>query len=234
MTAFLMKAIIMAGGQGTRLQPFTHTIPKPLLPVGRKPIMQIIIEQFRDFGFTDIAITTGYKADLIAAYFQDGKNFGVNIRYVVEEKQLGTAGGLGKLKEWLDQPTILINGDILTKTDFKKMYQYHLDHNQSILTIGVKQQSFPIPFGVAELKENKIIQVTEKPTLTFPIIAGIYIVSPEIVNYISGNEYLDITDVIKTLIRDKKEISIYTINKYWKDIGRIDDFDEVLKENTEW
>lgn len=234
MTAFIMKAIIMAGGQGTRLQPFTHTIPKPLLPVGRKPIMQIIIEQFRQFGFTDITITTGYKADLIAAYFQDGKNFGVNIHYVVEEKELGTAGGLGKLKDWFDQPAILINGDILTKTDFNKMYQFHLDQNRSILTIGIKQQSFPIPFGVAELYEDKIVQVTEKPTFTFPIISGIYIVSPEIKGYISGTEYLDITDLIKTLIKDKKNISIYTINEYWKDIGRIDDFDEVLKENTEW
>jgi NDP-sugar pyrophosphorylase family protein len=229
-----MKAIIMAGGQGTRLQPFTHTIPKPLLPVGRKPILQIIIEQFRNFGFTDIAITTGYKADLIEAYFQDGKKFGVDIQYVVEEKQLGTAGGLGKLRDWLDQPTLLINGDILTKTDFKKMFQFHLDQDKSLMTVGIKQQSFPIPFGVAELQEKIIVKVTEKPTLTFPIIAGIYIVSQEILHYISGNEYLDITDVIKTLINDKKAISSYTITDYWKDIGRIDDFDEVLKENTEW
>jgi NDP-sugar pyrophosphorylase family protein len=229
-----MKAIIMAGGQGTRLQPFTHTIPKPLLPVGRKPILQIIIEQFRNFGFTDIAITTGYKSDLIAAYFQDGKSFGVNIQYVVEEQQLGTAGGLGKLRDWIDSPTLLMNGDILTKTDFKKIYQFHLNQNGSLMTIGIKQQPFPIPFGVAELKGDKIVQVTEKPVLTIPILAGIYVVNQEILSYITGNEHLDITEVIKTLIKDNKAISIYTITEYWKDIGSIDDFEEVLRENTEW
>ncbi|MDI6785047.1 MAG: sugar phosphate nucleotidyltransferase [bacterium] len=225
-----MKAIIMAGGQGTRLQPFTHTIPKPLLPVGRKPILQIIIEQFRDSGFTEIAITTEYKSDLISAYFQDGKNYGVNIHYVVEEQRLGTAGGLGKLRDWLDTPTLLINGDILTKTNFNELYQFHLKQNGSLLTVGIKEQTFPIPFGVAELQNGKLVKVTEKPTLNFPILTGIYVISPEVLTYISGKEYLDMTDLIQILIKDGKTISLYSITEYWKDIGSIEDFAEVTKD----
>ena len=229
-----MKAIIMAGGQGTRLQPFTHTIPKPLLPVGRKPILQIIIEQLHKFGFTDIAITTEYKSDLISAYFQDGKKFGVNIHYVIEERRLGTAGGLGKLKDWLDAPGLLINGDILTKTDFKQLYEFHLKQNNNLITIGIRNQSFPIPFGVAEVNNGTLSKITEKPNLHLQILAGIYVISPAVLQYISGKDYLDITELIQRLMQDKKIISLYEIKEYWKDIGSIDDFAEVTKEENNW
>ncbi|MCX7919326.1 MAG: sugar phosphate nucleotidyltransferase [bacterium] len=229
-----MKAIIMAGGQGTRLQPFTHTIPKPLLPVGRKPILQIIIEQLHRFGFSDIAITTEYKSDLISAYFQDGKNFGVTIRYVVEEQRLGTAGGLGKLRDWLDEPALLINGDILTKTNFKQLYDYHLHHPDSFMTVAIRTQSFPIPFGVAEIKNGKLLHITEKPNLHLQILAGIYVISPAVLHYISGQDYLDITEVIQRIIAENKPISLYEITEYWKDIGSIEDFTEVTKEENNW
>lgn len=229
-----MKAIIMAGGKGTRLQPFTNTIPKPLLPVGRKPIMQIIIEQLSATGFTDIAVTTEYQSELIKAYFKDGTQFGVSMHYYLEEKPLGTAGGLGLLRDWLIAPAILINGDILTRTKFNLLYQFHTEQSGTMLTIGIRNQPIPIPYGVVEMKDGQLLKLAEKPTLTFPILAGIYAINPEVLTYISGENRVDITDVIQLLINDGKKVSLYPITEYWRDIGSIEDLTKVIDEENDW
>ena len=227
-----LKAVILAGGKGTRLRPLTYAIPKPLLPIGRKPILEIIIERLREHGFTDIILTVEYKAELIEAYFRDGDSLDVNITYLHENKPSGTAGPL-KLVEHLldDQPFITMNGDLLTDLDFGEMYQAHLEKNLE-LTMATTTHTIKSPYGVIDMQDNKIVSIREKPDLTFLINAGIYVVSPSALDIISKGEFFDMPDLIQTLIDQGRKVETYYIDGKWQDIGTMESYEKANAENS--
>lgn len=225
----------MAGGLGTRLRPLTFSIPKPLLPVGEKPILEIILSKLKQQGFKDIILSVGYKSELIKTYFQDGSKFGVKIDYFDEEKRLGTAGSLRLIKDkfHLSGPFIVMNGDIITKLDFKKMIEYHLD-KKSDLTVGIKDHKSQTPFGVIQLEDDVIKDIKEKPVLEFNISAGIYIVDSELVDTIPYNEHFDMPTLIKSGIEQNKKILGYKIKEYWLSLERLKSFDQASLQEKEW
>jgi dTDP-glucose pyrophosphorylase/glutaredoxin len=220
---------ILAGGLGTRLMPLTETVPKPMLKVGDKPILELIIEQFKEYGYINFIISLNYKGEIIEEYFKDGKDFDVNIEYVTETKKLGTAGSIALVKEKFTKPFIVINGDILTGIDFDKFLNHHMKSNFDI-TVGVRNYEINVPYGVL-VTDNMIIEsLEEKPTYKFHINGGVYAVNPEVIEYIKENEIYNMTDLIEDTMDDKKKSGIYEITEYWTDIGHIDDY---RKANTD-
>ncbi|EDM23162.1 nucleotidyltransferase family protein [Caminibacter mediatlanticus] len=224
------KVVLMVGGLGTRLRPLTEKTPKPMLKVGNKPILQTIVEQFRNYGFKNFIFCVNYKNEIIKDYFKDGKEFGVNIEYVLEEKRMGTAGALSLIsKNKLNEPFFVMNGDILTNVNFENMMQFHLENN-AIATMGVRNYSYTVPFGVVEMNSNLIIDIKEKPTQTYFVSAGIYVLNPETLSYIPYNEYYDIPELFKVLIKENKKTISFPIREYWLDIGRIEEYERANKE----
>ena len=219
------RVILMVGGLGTRLRPLTENTPKPMLSVGGKPILQTIIERFRDYGFRNITLCVNYKAEMIKEYFENGNKFGVNIDYVIENKKMGTAGALSLLKEKPKEPFFVMNGDILTNINFENMLEYHLEHN-STATIAVRKYDFQVPFGVVKMENNKIKAIEEKPTYKFFVSAGIYMLNPECIDYVPKNKYYDMPTLFENLIKDNKKTFSFPIREYWLDIGRIEEYEK--------
>jgi len=219
------KVILMVGGLGTRLRPLTETTPKPMLNVGGKPILQTIIERFRDYGFKNIILCVNYKADIIKEYFGNGSKFGVNIDYVIEHKRMGTAGALSLLKEKPKEPFFVMNGDILTSINFEHMLEYHLEHNSSA-TMAVREYDFQVPFGVVKMENNEIKAIEEKPVYKFFVSAGIYMLNPECIDYIPKNEFYDMPTLFEDLINNNKKTFSFPIREYWLDIGRIEEYEK--------
>lgn len=223
----------MAGGEGMRLRPLTNDIPKPMLPVGRKPLLHILIEKLKDAGLTNMIIATGYKDNIIKGYFQDGKMFGVNISYTYEEKRLGTAGPLTLLKDKLDSSFLVVNGDILTNFDFREIIEFHKKSN-SELTVGVVNYQVNVPFGVVETLNGYITQIEEKPNLNFLVLAGIYVFTPPILNRIPDGVVYHIPQLLLELVREGREIKYFEIKDHWIDIGRHSDYEYVCKNHRIW
>ncbi len=228
-----MKAVILAGGKGTRLRPLTYSIPKPLLPIGRKPILEIIIERLRDHDFGEIILTVEYKAELIRSYFRDGNGLGVKISYHQENKFSGTAGPVKQVEHLLDgEPFVTMNGDLLTDLDFSKMYQTHLDQS-SELTIATAGHTVTLPYGVIDTQDDKIVSIREKPTLKFLINAGIYILSPSTLDTIPRNEPFDMPDLIQSLVDQERAVGTYFIDGEWQDLGTMESYEKVNSENDD-
>lgn len=219
------KAVILAGGLGTRLKPFTNAIPKPLLPIGEKSVLEIQISNLSKFGFNEIFIATNYKADYVEAFIGDGKRLGVNVKFSKENKPLGTCGPLTLLKEELNEPFIMMNGDILTNLNFKNLYNFGKNID-SPMTVATKEIRTPFNFGSVEVNHNYILNVEEKPDLLIEIVGGIYFMKPEIFEYIPSSEYFGVDSLIKKLLKLNIPVARYLMSEYWLDIGRIDDFKE--------
>lgn len=217
-----LTAVVMAGGLGTRLRPLTEQLPKPMLPVGDRPVMEHVVEQLQKVGISRLSITTHYKPEAIKAHFGDGSRFGLEIDYVNEEEPLGTAGALGLLKQ-PEGPVLVINGDILTEVNFRAMFDYHVD-NQAVMTVGVRQFELQVPYGVVELEGSKVTRLDEKPTYRFFINAGVYLIEPQVFTLITGEERLDANDLIERLIKDGQKVVGFPIHEYWLDIGRPEDY----------
>lgn len=225
-----MKAVILAGGLGTRLKEFTEIIPKPLLPMGEKSLMELQIISLKENGFNDIYVATNYKANYVEAFLGNGKKYGVKIHFSKEDKPLGTCGPLSLLKKELTEPFILMNGDILTKLNFKKFYDFG-NKSKSNLTLGTKIITTPFRFGNVKTDKNNYIQsIEEKPDLKFEILGGIYFLKPKIFDFIPNNKYYGIDTLIKDLLNKKEKISRYLIEDYWLDIGQIEDYRKARKE----
>jgi len=218
-----MKAIILAGGLGTRLKPFTEVIPKPLLPIGEKAVLEIQIEHLEEFGFNEIILATNFKSRYIQNFFGDGSQYGVKLKVSKEEKPLGTVGPLSLLKGELDKHFLLMNGDILTRLNFTNMYKFALEKGAK-LTIGVKKILTPFRFGNIESKGDYVTSIKEKPDIETNVLAGIYVMSPEIFKYIPHNESYNMDQLIKKMLAEGDPIAKYQINEYWLDIGVIDDY----------
>lgn len=220
-----MKAVILSGGLGTRLKPFTEVIPKPLLPIGEKAILEVQIERLRDNGFDTIFLATNYKSDYIESFFGDGSRYGVELKISKEDEPLGTAGPLSLLKDELTEPFLVMNGDILTLLNFRTMYDYAIS-KQTPLTIGVKKEILPFAFGNIFFEGDYVTDIQEKPNFELFILAGIYIMTPEIFNFIPDNQQYDMDKLIKRLLAEKVPIPKYNINEYWLDIGKIGDYEK--------
>jgi len=220
-----MKAVILAGGLGTRLRPFTEIIPKPLLPIGEKSVLEIQIEHLKKNGFDEIFLATNYKSEYIENFFGDGSRYGVKLKISKEDKPLGTVGPLTLLREQLAEPFLVINGDILTTFDYHKIYDFSLQKD-TILTVGIKEISTPFQFGNIFFDGDYITQIQEKPLIKTNIIAGIYVYKPEIFALIENNQPLDLDKLINRLLYDNIRISKYEIIDYWLDIGRVTDYQD--------
>ena len=228
-----MKAVILAGGKGTRLKPYTTVFPKPLMPINDKPILEIVIRQLKSHAFDDVIITVGHLAELIVTFFGDGSKFGVKIDYSREDKPLGTAGGLGLVKDELNETFLMINGDVLTTLDFSDLVNYH-KRNGAIATIALKKRDVKIDFGVVEIDDgNSIVGYSEKPKIDHLVSMGVYIFEPRVLEYIKPTEYLDFPDLIKRLISNGETVKGYVYDGYWLDIGRPDDYDRANREIEE-
>ncbi len=218
-------AVIMAGGLGTRLSPLTRDIPKPMLKVGAKPILETIIEQLKSYGYRNIVLCLNYKAEVIENYFRDGSDFGVYIKYIKEEKRLGTGGAIRLARQYLDRDFFVVNGDILTKLNFDQLMQYHLK-NENAITIGTKKYELQIPYGVVDIRDETVKRLNEKPRLNFFISGGIYCLAPETVDSIPENEYFDITSLINMYLEKNHKIGSFPITEYWMDIGQMEDYNQ--------
>ncbi|EAI4827466.1 alcohol dehydrogenase [Campylobacter lari] len=221
--------VIMAGGLGTRLRPLTENIPKPMLKVGNKPILEIIIERFKKQGFKNFILCVNYKADIIENYFKDGKSFDVNIQYTYESKRMGTAGALSLIKDVGKQPFFVTNGDILADINYNTMLNHHID-KKSLATMGVRQHFYQIPYGVVITNDkNQIINIEEKPEYSFLMNSGVYVLNPEIIDLIPKNEFFDMPKLFEN-IKEVNKKSVYFIEDYWIDIGRHDEYKQANKD----
>ena len=226
------KVVLMVGGLGTRLKPLTNTTPKPMLHVGGKPILETIISKFASYGFVNIILCVNYKSDRIKDYFGDGSKFGVNIEYVFEEKRMGTAGALSLLTEKPNEPFFVMNGDLLTNINFEHLLNFHLE-NSAMATMCVREYDFQVPFGVLELDSGKIKSIKEKPTHSFFVNAGIYMLSPSVLSYIPKDEFYDMPTLFEKMIEQEQELVSFPIREYWLDIGRIEEFEKANNEYHE-
>lgn len=218
------KVVIMAGGLGSRLEELTKDIPKPMLPLGNKPILENVINSFKSQGYTDFIISLNYKAEIIKNYFKDGSHLGVNIEYVEETERKGTAGAISLIQQSFNHPFFVINGDILTTINFTELMDFHVN-KKAAATMCVAQKSYTIQFGVVEFDEtSNILNLKEKPQQQFYINAGIYVLNPDTVNYIPKNEFFDMPSLFEVLKKNQLQTSAYQMNDYWLDIGLKDDY----------
>lgn len=220
--ALPVRAVVMAGGFGTRLRPMTEALPKPLLKVGGKPVIERIVNQLKGAGIRRVNITTHYHADKIRAHFGDGSGFGVDVAYTHEETPLGTAGSL-TLLGGAAEPLLVINGDVVTAVDFRAMVAFHQEH-RAALTVAVRKYDVSVPFGVVEAEGAQVVRLTEKPALSFFINAGIYLLEPSVLGHVEAGRRLDMTDLIQRLLDDGAMVASFPIHEYWMDIGQIDDY----------
>ena len=223
------RALIMAGGEGTRLRPFTYSIPKPLLPIGRKPVAQIIIERLRDCGFTEIVMSLEYGADLIRAYFQDGAQFGVRIEYFLEPRKLGTAGCLPHIASLRNGPILVTNGDILTDLDYRGMLDAHAASGAA-MTVATRRQETAVPYGVLRTDGERVTGIDEKPRYEFLVNAGIYALSPEAIPLVPADRPSDMTDLINALAAAGMDVRSRELTGLWFDLAKIGDFEKALAE----
>jgi len=217
--------LLMAGGLGTRLRPLTDTCPKPLLHVGSKPILEIILDSFVEAGFKDFYFSVNYRAEMIENYFGDGSKWGATIHYLHEKKRLGTAGALGLLPKSIQEPLIVMNGDILTKVDFHQLLDFHYSHN-SIATMCVREYKYQVPYGVVKFRNWEIQELKEKPSYSEFVNAGIYVVNPEVIQSVKTDTYLDMPDLFTENIERKNKTLVFPIREYWMDVGRMEDFEK--------
>ena len=222
--------IILAGGLGTRLRPLTENTPKPLLKVGGKPLLELILDHLRSYGFHRIYIAVNYLAAYIEEYLGDGKNHGVTITYLHEPDPLGTAGPISMLPEPLNLPCIVVNGDLLTNVNFEHMLRFH-NRGGHHLTVGVKEYPLQIPYGVVETEGERIVDFREKPSETRLINAGVYVLSPEVVRLVPPETNYNMDQLIKTSISENAySAGAFLIHDYWLDIGSVDDYQKAQQD----
>ncbi|SFH76338.1 CBS domain-containing protein [Selenomonas ruminantium] len=224
--------ILMAGGLGTRLRPLTDKCPKPLLRIGDKPIMEIILESFIQQGFSNFYISVNYKADMIEDYFGDGNRYGISINYIREKKRLGTAGALSLLPDNIEEPVLVMNGDLLTKVDFGQLLDCH-NYRHADATMCVREYRYQVPYGVVDIADEKewvITGLTEKPVHSAFVNAGIYMLNPEVIKDIPKDTYFDMTDVFALNIEKNRKNMAFPIREYWMDVGRMEDFERARED----
>jgi len=223
-----LEAVIMAGGEGKRLGPLTKELPKPMLPIDGRPVMEFIIGQLREAGIRKVSVTTHYKPEKIMEHFGDGRVFGIDLEYVTEAHPLGTAGALG-LMEKPKEPVLVINGDVLTRLDFRAMLSFHQEHKAD-LTVAVRKYDVDVPYGIVETNGTSIQNLVEKPLLTFFVNAGIYLLGPSVYDLIPQTGRCDMTDLIRLLIQKGRAVAPFPVLEYWLDIGQTEDYKQAQED----
>jgi len=217
---------LMAGGFGKRLKPLTDNIPKPLLKVGTKPILENILDQFIAAGFHNFYISTHYKSEMIRNHFGNGSDWNVSITYLYEDTPLGTAGGLGLLpKNIIDLPILIMNGDLLTKIDFKELLDFHLEEGGDA-TICTREYEFQVPYGVIKTNGQHVSSIVEKPLHKFFVNAGIYVINPQMLDTMDEVGYLDMPELLQNKIDSSSQVNVFPVHEYWLDIGQIEQFNQ--------
>ena len=221
---------IMAGGFGKRLRPLTEDIPKPLLKVGTKPILETIFDQFVECGFHDFYISTHFKAEMVREHFGNGDKWGVTIHYIYEDTPLGTAGALGLLPENLtDLPILVMNGDLLTAVNYAQLLKFH--HEQGgVASVCVREHDFQVPYGVIERNGYRIKNIIEKPIYKLFVNAGIYVLDQILVKKVDGKGYLDMPILLEQSIESGAQVNMFPIHEYWLDIGRMKEYEQAQTE----
>ena len=230
-----MRAVVLVGGLGTRLRPLTFAVPKPLLAVGEKPILQLIIEQLRQAGCGEIILATGYLSELIEAFCGDGTRFGIKVSYAKEHIPLGTAGPLSLVRDRIarDEFFILMNGDIVTKLSFLDLLGFARQHDYD-LTVGYVHHTYQSPYGVLTLDNNEIAGITEKPKVRYCISGGIYVLKGSTLDYIPDGEFFTVPDLIRKLRSSGRPVGAYYIKEFWlsvEDLGHIDKVTKILNDH---
>lgn len=221
--------IIMAGGLGTRLGELTKDTPKPMLKVGAKPMIEHIIDMFVSHGFTKFMLSVNYKAEIIKDYFGDGSKFGIEVKYLEEKKRLGTGGALSLIDIELNEPFFVTNGDVLSSLDYEELLSYHKKQN-SIATMCIRKDSYQIPYGVIEVDEaNNIKAMKEKPVKEFFINTGIYVLNPEVLNYVPKDEFFDLPSLFDILKNEDHTTKSFEITDYWIDMGKPSDYEAIIE-----
>ena len=219
------SVLLMAGGFGRRLHPLTQNLPKPLLPVGKKPILETILVQLVEAGFSKFFIAVHYKADRVREHFGDGSQWDVVIEYLEEDKPLGTAGALGLLDaETINVPLLMMNGDLLTRLNFGQLLDYHTTHGGSA-TMCVREYDVQIPYGVVQGEGMQVEDITEKPVQKFFVNAGIYVLEPKLVAQCKGDQAEDMPDLLRATIKRGGKVNMFPIHEYWLDIGRMEEYE---------
>ena len=217
------KVILMVGGLGTRLRPLTNDVPKPMLDVGNKPILHTIVENFAKYGYTDIIMCVNYKSEIIKEYFGNGDKFGVKIEYVLENQRMGTAGALSLLQKRPKDDFFVMNGDLLTNVNFEYLHEYHKDSN-ACASICVRKYEMQVPYGVVNVRANKVTSIEEKPTQSFFVSAGIYMFSPIVLDFIPKGVFYDMPTLFSELLKQGFAVYPFFIREYWLDIGKMDEY----------
>jgi len=224
-----MRAVILAGGLGTRLRPLTFSIPKPLLPVGEKPILEIILNRLKKFGFREFILSVGYRAELIETYFGDGARFDAEIHYLREEKPTGTAGSLHLLRQSFDilddETLLLMNGDVLTELDFSRFIDYHKS-GAFDLTVGVKEIERQLPYGILEMEGHLVRRIVEKPVTRYPISAGIYLLQGSVLPLVPADTYFTLPNLVERLVAENRRVGSHLIQEFWLAVEHPDDMEE--------
>lgn len=224
-----MKAVVLAGGLGTRLRPYTFSVPKPLLPLRDRPLLDYILAQLARSGVTEAVLALGYHAELIKAYCGDGSKFGLRTHYVEESEPLGTAGPLALARPYLDDdaPFVVTNGDIVTKLDFRRLAAFHRDHDAT-LTIGYRTHTWTSPFGVLQLDGDVVTGIVEKPSTTHPVSAGIYCVSPAAFRYLAKPRAITMPELALAIRKDGGTVAACEITEFWRALETPDHFEELM------
>jgi dTDP-glucose pyrophosphorylase len=230
--AKMTTAVVMAGGFGKRLRPLTENTPKPMLPLGDKPLLEVILSQLIESGIEDVHLTTHYHSDKIKGHFEDGSSFGLNISYIDEDAPRGTAGSLSQIQN-PDGPILVMNGDILTRVNFRNMLQFHRECN-AIATAGLYKYELQIPYGVFEHEGPFLTRIREKPVHEVFINAGIYLLEPEALNYIPQDSEYNMPDLLNRCVELGHKVACFPIREYWRDIGHIEDYHKAVADYTSW
>lgn len=230
-----MMAVVLAGGEGIRLRPLTYSIPKPLIPVGEKPILEEIISRLRRFGFDDIVLAVGYRWELIETYFRDGEAFGVRIQYVRESQPLGTAGALAIVRRQFApaEALLVMNGDILTQLDYGALYRWHRDQ-RCAMTVAVRAYEAQMPFGVVQIEGERVASVVEKPVQRYDVSAGIYVLEPDVLCDVPDDTLFDMPDLMARLLAQGRPVGAYRFDDAWLALDRLEDLEEANRLIVEW
>ena len=224
-----MKSVVLAGGKGARLAPYTKILPKPLMPIGDMPILEILLRQMKRCCVEEVILTVGYLSEILKAFFQDGERLDLKISYSFEEEPLGTAGPLS-LINGLDETFLVSNGDVLTSLNFTELVQAHVQSG-GIATIATHARKINIDLGVIQFDgENCVTGYIEKPTYDFNVSMGIYVFEPRVLEYIPYNQYLDFPDLVLRLINAGEQVNGYIYDGYWQDLGREDDYERAIED----
>jgi NDP-sugar pyrophosphorylase family protein len=218
-----IRAVVLAGGKGTRLAPYTRLFPKPLMPIGDYPILEIMLRQMKRAGIRHVTLTVGYLGNILRLFFQDGTRLGMQIEYVDENKPLGTSGPLANVAG-LEDTFLVTNGDVLTDLDLNDLISFHQEQ-RAIATIATHKRKVNINLGVVDLdKQNAVVDYLEKPSIDYLVSMGVYVFEPRVLQYIPKDEYLDFPDLVKKLVAAGEKVSGYVFKGYWEDLGNADDY----------